>query len=505
MDLNIYTERKKPFEINKFKEDITLFLLRNQIKSAHSSAYLHDCTLTLHTLVKENLLDKSEEDLAEGQKNLFIHLDKFEKSELFENLPTNEKSIFSCLISFTKQYIKALQDNNDYIHDKLIKLETVLMKMDVQEMFNFSKNYFSLFIKNKKLSFDSLVQKEIKKFEEKYLFKDIYFRKSLDMRDKIMLLKNLDTLDKALTEIANDFDILPTTLSLNGLVTISFEPDILGYSSAGAYMTHLQEGFVISLGKYENMQNLKQSYFHEFAHCLDYSNYKKEKRITYSEQALPKLKEHEPTNVIERIIHNELGFTNYYKEYKDLYKNMLDDIFLVLKKQFKIKTEVDFYSINNVVEDMRYIVNNHFKLDTYSLAKSFVVQALINKGALTQALELKNNLDFVDVKQEKFKSMESNIQDIRNKYYYVLSSDESFFLHESKKEVLLTDLRNNKVYYSKVLEIFARAFETVYRDEKSMYYTYVEKEEKEKYKLLIKEAIEYMLPDNKNTLKRKVI
>lgn len=504
MDLNIYIERKKPFEINKFKERITLFLLKNQIKSAHSSAYLHDCLLTLHTLVKENILNKEEDGLQEGQKILFIHMDKFEKSELFENLPSNEKSVFSCLLSFTKQYIEALKDNNDYYHDHIEHIENMLMKFDVQEMFNFSKNYFALSLKNKKLSFDKIVEKEIHNFEKKYGFKDIFFRKSLNVRDKIILLKNLETLGKVLDDIAQDFDISPTALSLNGLISISFEPNILGYSSADAYMSRLKESYVISLGKYENIQILKQSYFHEFAHCLDYSNYNKDKRLTYSEQALQQLKHKEPSNPVEKIIHNELGFNNYRVEYNQVYKQMLDDIFTLLKKEFKVTSETDFYSIKNVTEDMKYIVNNYNKLDTYTLAKSFVIQALLYKNNITEAIELKNNLEFISVNKEQSNALENKIQDIRNKYYYVLSSNESFFLHENKKELLLTDLRNNKVYYTKILEIFARAFETIYREEKSMHYTFIESADKEKYKLLIKEAIDYMLPENKNTYKRKL-
>lgn len=504
MDLNIYTERKNNFDIKKFKEKVTLFLLRNQIKSAHSSEYLHSCLLTLKTLVQENILDKEEDSLQEGQKTLFEHIDKFEKSELFENLPDNEKSVFSCLLSFTKQYIEAIKDNKTYVHDQMIHLETILLKFDVQEMFNFSKHYFALSIKNKKVTFDKIVDKEINNFEKKYGFKDIFFRKSLDMRDKIILLKNLDTLGKVLDEISNDFNLEPTALSLNGMISISFEPNILGYSSAAAYMNRFQETYVICLGKYDNIKELKNSYFHEFAHCLDYTNYKKEERITYSEQALNNIKNQEPISAIEKVMHNELGFNDYHKETKVIYKNMLDDIFSVLKKEFKVETDVDFYSIKNLAEDIKYIVDNYYKLDTYALSKSFLIQALVNKGSVAEAICIRNNLEFIDIENNKSKSLENKIAEVRNKYYYVLGKNNSFFLSENKKELLLTDLRESKVYYTKVVEIFARAFESCYKEEKSLYYTLIENEEKENYKKLIKEVIEDILVNNKKTLTRKL-
>ena len=114
MDLNIHTERKNPFNFKNFKEDINLFLLSNQIKSSTTSPEIIKALLTLRSIVESEILNKEETGLELNIENAFISLEKLGKSEIFENLIPNEKSVFICLIEFTKQYISALKTNKVY-------------------------------------------------------------------------------------------------------------------------------------------------------------------------------------------------------------------------------------------------------------------------------------------------------------------------------------------------------------------------------------------------------
>lgn len=501
MDLNIYSERQKPFEFEKFKEQISLFMLRNQIKSSHSSSYFKDALITLNTVVKENIIDKGEENIGKNLEITFQEFDKFEKSELYENLQDNEKGIFSCLLSFTRQYIQATKENKYYYNDQIIKYETLLMTSNPQEMFNFSKQYFALILKNKKLSFDNIIQKEITNFEEKYGFKDIFFRKTLNIRDKIVLLKNFKTLDVALEEMAKELDLPTQKLSLNGLISISFEPTILGYSSATAYMNKLDGHYIISLGKYDDIQSLKQSYFHEFAHCLDYSNNNTEKKMTYSEEALVKIKENSAETAIEKIMQKELGFENYHSEFKKRYEIMQQEIFNLIKEEFEVTGEIDLIEFKaKEISDL--IIDNYYKLDTYKLMHVLIFQALMDKKDYIQAMNIKHMKMPEEKNSDKFKSIEEKIQLLREKHNYVLTRNSPFFLNDSKNTLLEIDKKEKKHYYTKPLEIFARAFETYYRTEKAQYYSFVEESDKENYKILLKEAIDYMLPQNEITPKR---
>lgn len=501
MDLNIYSERQKPFEFKKFKDQISLFMLRNQIKSSHSSSYFKDALTTLNIVVKEQILDKSEDNINQSIEMAFEEFDKFEKSELYENLQDNEKGVFSCLLGFTRQYIQATKENKYYYNDQIIKYETLLMTSNPQEMFDFSKQYFALMLKNKKLSFDSIIQKEITNFEEKYGFKDIFFRKTLNIRDKIVLLKNFKTLDVALEEISKDLEIPTEKLSLNGLISISFEPTILGYSSATAYMNKLDGHYIISLGKYDDIKTLKQSYFHEFAHCLDYSQNKTEKKMTYSEVALMQIKENPAETAIEKIMQQELGFENYHTNFQKQYEIMQQEIFNLIKEEFEIIGEIDLKEFKTK-EISSLIIDNYYKLDTYKLMHVLMFQALWDKKDYIQAMKIKNMKMPEEKNSKKFKNIEAKIQLLREKYNYVLTGNSTFFLHEGKTNLLEIDKKENKQYYTKPLEIFARAFETYYRTEKAQYYSFVEKSNKENYKNLLKEAINDMLPKNETTPKR---
>lgn len=502
MDLNIYEERKKPFELVRFQEQISLFMVRNQVRSAHTSSFFKDALSMLNVIVQEQIINNKNIDLDKDLEIVFKEFDKFEKAEIYENLQNNEQGIFSCLLKFTKQYIQAIKENKYYYNDNIIHYENILIKADPQEMFDFSKQYFALAIKNKKISFDKIIEKEIQNFENKYGFKDIFFRKTLNLRDKIILLKNFETLNKALEDIANDLNLEYKSLSLNGLITISFEPTILGYSSATAYMNRLNNDYVISLGKYEHIKELKQSYIHEFAHCLDYSNYNNgDKKITYSEVALKTIKDNSAETAIEKIMQKEIGFENYQIEFKIKYKNMQQEIFNVIKEEFEVQGEIDLKEFHKTdVSDL--IINNYYNLDTYKLMHVLVFQALMDKDDYIQAMNVKHNKMPEEKNSEKFKKIEEKIQLIRDKHNYILTNNCSFFLNENKSALLKTDKEDKKQYYTKPLEIFARAFETYYRTEKAIHYTFLEESEKLNYKFLLKEAIDSMLPQNNISLKK---
>lgn len=501
MDLNIYLERKKEFDFKKFKEQVSLFLLRNQIKSAHSSDYFKEALMVLNTIIRQNILEKEEINLDKNLEKTFTELHKFEKSELYENLQNNEKGIFSSLLNFVQQYIKATKENNFFLNDQIIVYETFLIKADLQEMFNFSKNYFALAIRSQNFSFDNIIKKEIENFEKKYNFKDIFFRKALTVRDKIILLKNFKTLDMALQDMANELDVPTSFLSLNGLISISFEPIILGYSSASAYMSKLEDSYIISLGKYDDILTLKKNYFHEFAHCLDHTSQINNNKMTFSEQALLNLKEKNAETVIEKIMEKELGFENYHFQYKEKFEIMQKEIYEVIKEEFGVVGEIDFTKAQTK-DDNKFIIDNYFKIEVYKLMHILVVQALFEKNDFIQAMRVKNNEVPKEQLQEKFNAIEEKINTIRNKHGYVVSKNVSFFLSEEKRYLLETDRKEKKQYYTKPLEIFARAFETYYKNEESPFYTFVEEHEKEKYKELLKEIMNYILPKNDMVTKR---
>ena len=109
-------------------------------------------------IITEKLLSKEllEDNLISKINDLFEDFEKIQKSEIFENLQPEEQSVMYCLLDFTKQYINMLKNNNFYYEDRLFYLENSLILLDVQELFNFSKSYFSLMLSNRKLSFEDI-------------------------------------------------------------------------------------------------------------------------------------------------------------------------------------------------------------------------------------------------------------------------------------------------------------------------------------------------------------
>lgn len=507
MELNIYAEKKEQFEIKHFKDNIKEFLIRNQIKCSKISIELNNALVTFNTIVENEILNKEEEGLENLEKNIEETIKIFNKlkdSEIYEQLQSNEKSVFTCLIDFTKQYINTLKNNNFYYIDKIIYYETRLINNNRQENFNFTKKCFMLSLKNKRFSFDENIKKEINCLQKEYGFKDIFFRKPIDLRDKILLLKNIESTKLAIDSIANDLKIEKNLLSLNGLISISFEPRILGYSSATAYMRREEEDYVISLGKYDNLKDLKENYIHELAHCFDYT-YKTNNNnnvYSYSEQSLIDLISSEIKTPIQKIMLKEIMLENYKEFYIETYSKMQREIIEIIKEDFDIKGSLDENN-EELIKSLHYVINNYFKINIYKLLKvGLVLNLYQNQKNLREALELDKKIYLEDELKIKFNNLENKINKIRVKYNFILSENVSFFINEERKCLIEQDIKENKKYYTKPVEIFARAFELIYKEEKTTSYNTLKEEEKSDFKLLLKEALEYMLPKNNLIIKR---
>lgn len=503
MELNKYIQRENPFKLSKFKKEVSLFMIRNQIQSYYSSNYFKESLITLNDLVNQKILKTEEKDLDDNIKILCEEFRQFKTSDMFEKMESNEKGVFSCLVSFVEQYIKTIKENNNYYNNQLISYELFLLSTDINELFNFSKEYFGLMLKNKKLSFDNLIKKEILHFEKKYGFKDIFFRKTLNIRDKTIMLKNLKELDDSLTKIAEDLDIPSQDLSLNGLISISFETIMFNYSSANAYMNKLDNHYIISLGRYKNVKELQEVYLHEFAHCLDCFNINNVKKLTYSEESLFNMRKRSVETPIEKIMQRELGFKDYHIQFKKNYANMQKEILELIKEEFKVTGELYIDEFQST-ETINHIIDNYCNLDTYRLMYLTILKAIIDKRDYAQMNYLESIIMPEDKNSEKFKNIEEKIQLVRDKYNYILTKNSGFFLSDSKKELLEIDKKNKKQYYTNPLEIFARAFETYYKTKEETCYNFIRETKKEQYGRLLKKAINEMLGKNEIKYKRKL-
>lgn len=502
MDLNIHAEREKPFDFLVFKKQIELFLLRSDIISSNASSHFKDILLTFKTVVRNDLLSKDNSNLDESIKSIFEQFEKFEKSEIFENLKTNEKSIFSLLLNFTKQYIEVLQKNKYYYNDQILHYETLLLKSDTKEMFNFSKKFFMLCLKNRKISFNEVIKNEINKFKEEYGFQDIFYRKSISAHDKVVLLKNLENLKEALKEITQELDLEPQKMSLNGLVSLSLEPTLLGYSSAAAYMNKREDSYLIALGNYKNLNSLKESYIHELAHCFDFSQKTKEIKTTYSEEALLNLIDNPANSPIEKIMDKELFLNSYKDTYPDKFFKLKVEMIKAIEEEFELPKGLYLEYHPLFHSTLEKIINNYHQINTYEYLKINVTLMLFEENYNRLAMQLKNKVYNSEELELKFKSLEEKFSEIRNKHGYVLSQNISYFIPDNKIDLLLSDIKNKKHYYAKPVEIFARAFERFYTESSTQYITVLSTEEKQEHKKLIKEAFEYMSPSNNLKVKR---
>lgn len=507
MELNIHSERETPFDFKIFKNQVELFLLRNEIICSDNSVHLTKITLMLKEIIKQEILNKESKDTLTFDNNIkeaFKQFQKFNKSEVFENLRNNEKSVFLCLIDFTKQYIEALQNNKYYYNDKIIHYETLLLKSNTNEMFNYSKKFFMLCLKNRKISFNEVVKKEIEKFKIEYGFEDIFYRNPINVHDKVILLKNIENLKEALKEISNDLKINKNQLSLNGLISLSLEPTILGYSSAAAYMNKKEDNYVISLGNYKSLNALKESYVHEMAHCFDFTQKTKDKNLTYSEEAILNLLENSEQNPIDKIMEKELGLLSSKQNVADKMWAMKEDIFKTIEEEFNIPKEIHIQYHPLLVEGIGTILDNYYQINTYALLKIKVVLALHDEKYFKKSIDLKNQNYSEQELEEKFTSLENKFREIKNKHGYVVSQNLSYFIPDEKIDLLFSDVKNKKHYYAKPVEIFARSFERIYTENSTMYIKELNQEEKEIHKLLLKEALEYMSPENTLKIKRTI-
>lgn len=506
MDLDIYTKEKASFNFENFKKAISSFLLQNQIKSTSPSADFKILLLKFSSIIEEELLNKDENNLEKNIESTFEILKKLEKSEIYENLFSNEKSVFSCLIDFSKQYIEVLKNNNTYYQDWIIKYENSILSIDINEIFNITKKHLALCLKNKKLSFDDNMMKEINYFKNEYGFKDIFFRKTLTTRDKVILINNIEKLKQALEDISKDLNVEKKLLSLNGLISISFEPTLLDYSSTAAYMRKSNESYIISLGKYKNINELKECYIHEMAHCFDYNSNHTIKgiKIKHSEQAIIDIKDGKIESPIQKIMNREILLNEDYQQYTEKYDHMKKEILEVIKEEFDVKN----YSLNlsgKFKKDIEAIIDNYYRVNIYKLIKISISLLLADNNFLKKAVEISRKSFSPEELEVNYNRLDKKIIAVRDSYNYVTSMNVSFFIHDNRKFLLEEDQRNKRHYYTKPVEMFARAFELIYtkEDSYSKYYAILKEDEKENYKKLLKEALEYILPNNNHEIKIK--
>lgn len=508
MELNIYTERKTPFDLNVFKKTMQLFLARNNIHSINYSENFEKIKNVYKEIISESLLSDSltEEKLPQLINDFFNNLEKIEKSEIFENLEEEEKSVISCLLDFTKQYVKMLKNNNFYYEDQFFSLENSLILLDVQELFNFSKIYFSLMLSNKKLSFDDCIKKELKSFNEEFGFKNFFFRKPITISEKINLLKNIEILKNVLNEISSDLDLSKNQLSINGMISISLEPNILGYSSTSAYMNRKEDNYIISLGKYKNDQELKECFIHEWAHCIDYSyegeRKSKSKNWTHSVDAIYNIVHgREENSEIEELMSKFLGLENYFFKFRDIKNNMIKDFHNEILPLFNIDYEINIFEKN---PDMFHLlISNYFKINTVEMITCLVYSTCLEENKIADYLRIKNDDNFKkENNQELFLKIDQKIESLRHKYNYVESVNIGFFVDEKFHDLLMHDFFEKKHYYLKPTEIMARSFELIYKNNSSLGYTHLSDEEKETHKMLIKNMVNKIIPKNEVNLKK---
>ena len=512
MELNIYSEKKELFKIENFNQELNYFILRNQIISCNKSEEFSQVLLTWKSILKNNLLTKENElqNITSNRNTTFELLESLRKSEIFENLEPDDKGVLDSLIIFTKQYINVLKENKFFYADKIHKYDSAtLISCSTQELFDFSKNYFKSALKHRKINFDLIIEKEMKSIMNKYKFKNIYFRKPISTKDKIFILKNIEIIKKCLDTVSKDLNIDNNLLSLNGVISLSIEPNILSYSNTQGYVNTIENHHIISLGKYENQKELTETLIHEFAHCLDFLNYKNESKYTYSEKALSNLSDINFTDFtpIHQLMVNQInGLVIDVNTYKVEFNKSLEifnqKIFNYILDEFKIKENLNYFVTKEKMKDfnatMDLITNNEYNLNRYKLIRVFAYHSLLlNESTaidLNGVLKLSQNKDISTEEQEHFIKINNSIKEIAYQHKYIAVNNTVYFLGENQINILEEDKLNNKAYYTKPKEIFARSFELLYKEKNSL--GYILPENKDDLKNLLRESVKYVINDN---------